>query len=50
MTNKQAEKLVEKTIALDTLSGIARKIAEYNIRVNGVYYCVIGGVHTKVVK
>jgi len=50
MTNKQVEKLAEKTVALDALSGIAYKIAEYNIRINGVYYCVIGGVRVKVVK
>lgn len=39
-----------ETVKLETLNNMAYRIAEYNIRVNGVYYCVINGKRVKVVK
>ena len=39
-----------ETVKLETLKNMAYRIAEYNIRVNGVYYCVINGKKVKVIK
>jgi len=40
----------EQIVKLETLKNMAYKIAEYNIRVNGVYYCVLNGKKTKVIR
>ena len=39
-----------KTVKVDTLTGMARKIAEGMISVHGEYRCTINGVKTSVTK
>lgn len=43
-------KAPEQIIKLESLKGIAYKIAEAVIRFDGVYYCMLDGKRTKVVK
>jgi len=39
-----------KTVKLDSLRGLSRKIAETMIKVHGEYRCTIDGVKTVVIK
>ncbi len=50
MKNNNEHKAPERTVTLDELSGLQRKIAEAQLKFTPQYYAVINGVRTMVVK
>ena len=53
MNKKQIEaarKEAKQTIYLHELKNIAYRIAKYNLETTGVYFCILDGVKTEVIK